>query len=249
MRNNRAVLLLTLLLSACGSLAQTEPALPYYSRLNSFGVFGEYSNNSSHILLGQAQNRKLLDFGGFYSRRLLLNHVIDWQYMLELRPIMLESDPLTHETLVVNQPPPPTTFTFINAFPQACHPLSETISGVSNGVPYSETVTVTCGQRQWTFGEGFSPIGFKLNFLPRRRLQPVFTGLGGYMFATKPIPVADAGSWNFTFQFGIGVEYYRSPTHSLRLEYRLHHISNDNTATENPGIDSQLFQLTYAFGR
>ncbi|MGC2163786.1 MAG: acyloxyacyl hydrolase [Silvibacterium sp.] len=245
----RSVALFALLLSAPVAFSQAQSSTSGYSRLNAFGIFGEYSNNSSHILLGTAQNRKLLDFGGFYTRRVLLNRVVDGQYMLELRPIMLESDPLWHETLTITAPPPGFTLPSNLAEAPACHPSSQTYSSVSNGVPFSETITITCGQRQWTFGEGFSPLGFKWNFLPRRRIQPVFTTLAGYMFSTKPIPVADAGSWNFTFEFGAGVEFYRSPTRSIRAEYRFHHISNNYTATVNPGIDSQLIQITYAFGR
>lgn len=249
MHRSRLVVLLALLLSLPAAFSQSKPHTSYYSRLNSFGIFGEYSNNSSHILLGLAQNRKLLDFGGFYSRRVFLNHIVDAQYMAELRPIMLESDPLVHETTTVTSPPPTETFSNDVAFAEACHPFSSTFSNVIRGVTYSDTETITCGRRQWTFGEGFSPIGVKANFRPHHRLQPVFTSLAGYMFATKPIPIADAGSWNFTFEIGAGFEYYRSASRSIRAEYRLHHISNAYTADSNPGIDSQMIQITYAFGR
>lgn len=248
MHRFRPVVLFTLLLSVPAAFSQARTQPFYYSRLNSFGLFGEYSNNSSHILLGIAQNRKLLDFGGFYSRRVLLNHIVEGDYLAEIRPVMFESDPLTHEAIQVTAPPPGYTLSTDFAQVPACHPSSHNYTGVSNGVPYSDTITITCGRRQWTFGEGFSPIGFKANLLPRHRLQPVFTALAGYMFATKPIPVADAGSWNFTFEAGAGIEFYRSATRSIRAEYRLHHISNDYTADDNPGIDSQMIQITYAFG-
>ena len=46
-----------------------------------------------------------------------------------------------------------------------------------------------------------------------------------------------------------GFEFYRSAKKSFRVEYRYHHISNDYTADQNPGIDNGLFQVTYAFGR
>jgi Lipid A 3-O-deacylase (PagL) len=45
------------------------------------------------------------------------------------------------------------------------------------------------------------------------------------------------------------VEIYQNKTRSIRVEYRYHHISNHDTATENPGIDSGLFQLSYSLGR
>lgn len=246
MHSSRLAALLALLLCASAAFSQAAPDHPYYSRLNTFGLFGEYSNDSSHILLGLSQNRKLLDVGGTYSRRVLLNRYIDGQYFAELRPIMFESDPVFHETVVRTSPPPATTLSIDLTAPQACHPSSASFGTVYQGVTYSETDTISC-RCQWTFGEGFSPLGFKLNLLPRHRIQPVFTALGGYMFATRPIPVADASSANFTFSLGAGFEWYRSATRSIRAEYRLHHLSNAGIA-DDPGIDSQLIQITYAFG-
>jgi hypothetical protein len=248
MRSSRSVALLALLLFAPIAFSQATPDHPYYSRLNSFGIFGEYSNDSSHILLGYSQNRKLLDFGGSYSRRVVLNRFLDGQYMLELDPVMLESDPFTTETTTVSAPPPTKTFPPISeTFPQACHPSTNTYSSVYQGVTYSDTVTISCGQRQWTFGEGFSPLGFKANLLPRHRIQPVLTVLGGYMFSIRSIPVSDASPANFTFSLGAGFEWHRSATRSIRTEYRYHHISNAGTSFD-PGIDNQLIQITYAFG-
>ena len=69
------------------------------------------------------------------------------------------------------------------------------------------------------------------------------------MYSTQPIPVPMAGSFNFTFDLGAGLEIFRNRHQSVRGEYRYHHISNHETATENPGIDNGLFQVTYAFGR
>lgn len=244
MHSSRLAALLALLCSSV-AFSQSAPDHPYYSRLNTFGLFGEYSNNSSHIALGLSQNRKLLDFGASYSRRVFLNRYIDGQYLAELTPIMFESDPIYHETIAYTSPPPARTFSNDLTLAQPCQPSSESFSTVYQGVTYSETDTITC-QRQWTFGEGFSPLGFKANLLPRRRIQPVVTLLGGYMFSTRPIPVADASSANFTFSVGAGFEWYRSANRSIRAEYRYNHISNAGIA-DNPGIDSQLVQITYAF--
>jgi hypothetical protein len=69
------------------------------------------------------------------------------------------------------------------------------------------------------------------------------------MYTTHPIPADNAGSFNFTFDIGAGIELYRTATRSMRVEYRFHHISNAYTAQFNPGIDSGVFQFTYAFGK
>jgi opacity protein-like surface antigen len=234
--------------ASSAALGQTSPERSYYSRLNTLGLFGAYSNDSSHILLGYAEQRKLLSFGVSYSRRLLFNNTVIWQYNGELLPVALESDPLTR---FVNVQTSPTTATYTGSEPYpmvSCTPVANTYSYTYNGVTYSGTQTEYCSGRRWTIGEGMSPVGMQWNFLPRRKAQPFVIGHGGYMYSTQAIPTVDAGSFNFTFDFGAGIELYRTPSRSIRAEYRYHHISNHNTAVYNPGIDSGLFQLTYAFG-
>jgi opacity protein-like surface antigen len=239
---------LTLATSAVGASAQAVPAVSsYYARTNTFSVFGAYSGDSSHILLGDAENRRLLNIGVAYGRKLLVNRMVNWQYNGELLPVALESDPVALYTYSWTSP---TVYsesgTAVLTTP--CIPGSGSFSTTDNGKTYSYSYTFTCS-RQWTIGEGMSPVGFQWNFRPRRKLQPFFIGHGGYMYSTQPIPVPQAGSFNFTFDLGAGFELYRSKTRSVRAEYRYHHISNHNTANQNPGIDNGLFQVTYSFGR
>jgi Lipid A 3-O-deacylase (PagL) len=225
----------------------TKDAL--YSRTNTFGVFAAYSGNSSHMLLGYAEKRRLLDLGLVYNRRLYENRSVNWQYSAEFLPVALESDPIA--SIVANQTSPTaTTFTTTYGPVVDCAPQTADYSVTTpNGVTYSGTETVLCSGRRWTMGEGMSPIGFQWNFVPRRKTQPFLIGHGGYMYSTQPIPVGDAGSFNFTFDLGAGIEIFQSRTKSIRGEIRYHHISNHGTATENPGIDNLLFQVTYAFGK
>jgi opacity protein-like surface antigen len=230
------------------AMGQTPPEVPLYSRVNTFGVFGAYSGDSSHMVLGYAQNRKLLDIGVAYNRRLRLGSIVSWQYSAELLPVALESDPVTH--YVLNQQTP-TPGVLVSDFRQvaACVANSASYSDtLPNGVTFSGTVTTTC-KRTWTVGEAFSPVGLQWNFRPRQRLQPVVIGHGGYMYSTQAIPTDDAGSFNFTFDLGAGLEFYLSNSRSIRADYRYHHISNHDTANDNPGIDNGIFQVTYAFGR
>jgi hypothetical protein len=202
------------------------------------------------MLMGVAANRKLLEFGAGYNRRLFLNRIVNWQYSGELLPVALESDPLATET--IHQTSPTVINTTYNQGAEAinCTPSTNSYDfTTSGGVTYMGTETFACSGRRWTIGEAMSPVGFQWNFLPRLKTQPFFIGHGGTMYSTQPIPVTEAGSFNFTFDLGAGVELYRSNTRSIRAEYRYHHISNHGTAMENPGIDNGLFQVSYAFGR
>ncbi len=245
-----ALILLTLASIPAAAQTQSPEASPFFARKNTFSVFSAYSNDSSHILLGNAENRKLLDFGVSYSHRLFVDRVVNWQYNGEFLPVALESDPQAMETIHQTEPTAETiTFNEGNEA-VTCTPQTSSFSFVNpNGVTYAGTETFFCSGRQWNIGEAISPIGFQWNFLPRRRLQPFFIGHGGYMYSAKPIPILEAGSFNFTFDLGMGVELFREKTRSIRAEYRYHHISNHGTANENPGIDNGLFQVTYSFGR
>ena len=56
-------LAVSIVVSGCAQLAiaQTEPANPIYSRLNTFGGFIAYSGTSSHMVLGYARNLSFWD--------------------------------------------------------------------------------------------------------------------------------------------------------------------------------------------
>ena len=245
---------MTLASLVTGAGAQAPDTSPFFARRNTFSIFGAYSNDSSHILMGNVANRKLLDLGAAYGRRLFVDRVVNWQYNGEILPVALESDPVQ----VTNAT---STYTFTNGMPSEteiqtynqptvgpCRVFTSTATyPIQNGT--LTTVSVNSCTRRWNIGEAISPVGFQWDFVPRRKLQPFFIGHGGYMYSTQPIPIRAAGSFNFTFDLGAGVELYRSNTRSIRAEFRYHHISNHGTAEENPGIDNGLFQVAYSFGR
>jgi opacity protein-like surface antigen len=238
--------------SAAHAQARAQATIegPAFARKNTFGFLAAYSPDSSHILLGYAERRKLLNIGVSYNRRLISGRRVSWQYDAELLPVALESDP---QTRVVIDQTAPVPATVVENEPTAtmvtCAPIITNESFVISGVTYNQTITQTCYGRQWTVGEGISPIGMRWNFLTTHRIQPVIAAHGGYMYSTHAIPIINAGSFNFTFDFGAGFEIYRTRSRSIRAEYRYHHISNKNTAFQNPGIDSGLIQFSYCFGR
>jgi opacity protein-like surface antigen len=221
-----------------------------FGRKNTYSAFLEYSNDSSHIILGGSPDRKFSGLGIQYERRLLANRAFVWRYAAGFRPLVLESDPTATLTVSIIAPPPAITVVEPTAAALQCIAGQRTFSGTDpfTGIHYSETVLTRCGRR-WTYAQGLSPAGTRINLLPHRRLQPTASFLAGYLLSAKKIPLDSAGSFNFTFEFGAGLEYYQSQSRSLRLEYQIQHFSNAYTAEANPGVDNGLFKLTYSFGR
>ena len=240
--------LVVLLIFGSSANAQIGDSRPI-SRRNTFGIYVEYSNDSSHMVLGIAENRKLVALGGSYALRLWRSHVGDLRYIVEARPVLMVSDPVLRDAETITFVPGATLSGTSTTEPvKACLPGTFQESEQLPGQAIYRTDTITC-DRRWVFAQGFSPVGFQYGFGPGRRLQPLLTSTAGYVFSTTPIPVANAGSFNFTFDMGVGLEWFRTKSQSIQFEYRYHHISNHFTADANPGIDNGVFKLTYTFGR
>src|SRR5262249_8097860 len=71
-----------------------SPIEPLYSFRRSWSLFSEYSPDSSHIFLGITHEREFFTLGGAFTQRLFLKRNAALSYMAEVRPIMLESDPV-----------------------------------------------------------------------------------------------------------------------------------------------------------
>lgn len=208
-------------------------------------VFGEYSPTSSRIVLGYARKRKLVGVGGSFAWRLINRHSFELAYLAEVRPLLMESDP----TLVSMSNAKLGTFRFVPPL-VVIDPINPILFSVIqvNGNTQSYPWTANYSRR-WTYTGGASPIGLKLNGFTHRRLQPEFIGNGGFLIAPRDIPIADSSSFNFTFEFGAGLQWYRIPSQSIQAEIRYHHLSNHDLGTNNPGVDSVLWKVTYSFGR
>jgi opacity protein-like surface antigen len=241
--------LAVLLILASEANAQSGDATSYGSK-NTFAAFVDYSNDSSHIVLGSAEGRKFTELGFQYERRLRSDRHFVWKYTAEFRPLIVESDLIVLETVVQTSPPPTQTTVFNAGASPQCRPSSENFSFINpmTGVLNVGTINIGCGRR-WTYAEGLSPLGTRINLLPHKRWQPTSSFLTGFLLSAKKIPIDTGGSFNFMFQFGAGVEYFRTSSQSIRLEYQIQHFSNANTAPTNYGVDNGLFKLTYTFGR
>jgi len=234
-----------------------------YDPVNEFSGFVEYANNSSHILIGQQRARKLLGVGGSYARRLRENHIVAWRWQFDVRPLVLLQNPLltTDETVTALGPP----ITQVPLGPGAYHfsvlQMDQCKSSSGTGYFYNDgtqgtppqpvesfTYTSVC-THPWTYGGAISPLGQTLNFLPHRRLQPYFAGNAGFVAFDKVTPSNNATMFNFSFEIGVGVQFFTRPGRAVTADFRYHHISNAYRGQENPGVDSALVKLSYGFGR
>jgi hypothetical protein len=102
--------------------------------------------------------------------------------------------------------------------------------------------------RDHTYGAGLSPIGLKLNF-SSHQLQPFASGSGGFLYFSKQVPVSGASQFNFTFDFGGGVEIVKDGRRGISIDYKYQHISNGYTSSINPGVDVQMVHVGYFIRR
>jgi hypothetical protein len=198
------------------------------------------------------------DFGFAYTRRVFRFKNATLGYHIELRPVLFESDPVqtTSYTITDSTGAPVTGIVTSDSNGEAevgaCRPSSGSepypykIRGEPSTLVYNYTITCP---RQWTYGQAFSPFGFRYSMRAQHRIQPFIVGTLGYMYTNRPVPVADAEAFNFVFDFGTGVELFRSKSKSISLEVRYHHFSNRDTAEANPGTDNVMYKISYSFGR
>ncbi len=251
----RLQLLFATLLCAAAAHAQTQPSAehPYYAPLNSVAIFGEYSNSSSHIILGDDRQRKFAGVSLAYQRAISATRWMAWTYSAEISPLLFESDPtIAGRTLTLTMNGQ--TQVYGGRFPQPV-PIEntklypdQTFSGTTlDGVPFTEVFHNDLEHR-WTYAPAVTPAGFSVHLLPKRRLQTFLESSAGFIVSRRDIPEFYTSAFNFTFSFGGGVEWFRDHRRSWTVEYRVQHMSNKDIGTLNPGLDSQFIRVGYRFG-
>ena len=106
--------------------------------------------------------------------------------------------------------------------------------------------------RQIVPGLGFSPIGFRLQWLSNRAIKPYLTAKGGLLIFDKKVLSSEATYLNFSLQSGIGVQARLTQRFGLRLGlFSDVHFSNGFIVPVNPGLDvmNANLGLSYHFSR
>jgi hypothetical protein len=131
----------------------------------------------------------------------------------------------------------------------------DAVPSASLSFPVFETVAtpplgfVTRKERRTITGAGLSPVGFQLNFRRRERVQPFAQASGGFLYFGERIPDGRGAQFNFTGDFGGGVQWKTGARRAWTVGYRYHHVSNGYRADVNPGFDSNLFYAGFSIFR
>ncbi|MBC7930321.1 MAG: acyloxyacyl hydrolase [Rubrivivax sp.] len=104
-------------------------------------------------------------------------------------------------------------------------------------------------RRKTITGAGLSPVGFQLNFRRRERIQPFAQASGGFLYFGERVPDERGAQFNFTADFGGGVQWKTGARRAWTVGYRYQHISNGYRADVNPGFDSNLFYVGFSIFR
>ncbi len=102
-------------------------------------------------------------------------------------------------------------------------------------------------------GFGGGPLAlFRYNFLAPGSVVPFVDAGGGIMITDFRLQDREDG-FDFTYQVGVGLQYFVSPSVAITTSARFDHISNAYITGNNLGINSILFQVGvssfFHFGR
>jgi hypothetical protein len=203
----------------------------------SCGISSTFAPDSSHILIGDAEQRRVWTAGLEYSRRLWGNGSLRLDYEGSVAPFFQERDPtLVAEYAIINGNRVTVPASGLRVVYANNDPVGG--GGFGNTIPLYPIYGSTK-----TYAFAISPIGARISGFSSHRLQPTFSTDLGMVFSSRDLPVDDSASVNFLFSFGPGVEILRG-NGAIRLEYLYRHMSNANSGDNNPGVDSGVFRLT-----
>jgi hypothetical protein len=98
-------------------------------------------------------------------------------------------------------------------------------------------------------GKGASPIGFEMDLPSLKRVQPLASISGGFIYFDQNVPRDGGARFNFSAAMGAGVRITIGRSIVSEAGYKYHHLSNDYRAAANPGFDSHLLLLGVSLQR
>jgi hypothetical protein len=92
-------------------------------------------------------------------------------------------------------------------------------------------------------GTGLTPFGFKMFLLRADKLRVYGSAGAGFLVFSSAVPVYNSRRFNFTFEYGGGVEVPYASGGAVTIGYKFHHLSNAFTVPTNPGLDANVIYV------
>jgi hypothetical protein len=106
-------------------------------------------------------------------------------------------------------------------------------------------------------GISLTPIVLRWDLSGGRRIMPFVQGAGGVIWTNHKFPPVGpypapghqgTSVWNFTPQFGVGMQYFLKPRRSITFNANAVHVSNASLGDANPGLNATVqFQIGYSW--
>jgi hypothetical protein len=205
----------------------------------SFGVFASYAPDSSHILIGSAEKRRVWTAGFEYGRTLASTQNFRFDYEGSIAPFFQEIDPtLIGGTSSFNG----YTSTFPIPAQRVAYVNNDPLGYVGGGGAPVPIYPIYGSEK--SYAVAISPLGGRVNALNRSAIQPTFSVDLGMVISARNLPIDNSASFNYLFSFGPGIELFYRTNASVRIEYLYRHMSNANSGNLNPGVDAGVFRVT-----
>ena len=104
------------------------------------------------------------------------------------------------------------------------------------------------GPKQMVYGAGLAPIGLRVDYDGFGWWRPYFATNVGFLMFTERVP-ATGTKFNYTWDFGLGSQFFVTDDQAISLGYDFKHISNAYSGQTNPGFDANIFYVGYSFFR
>lgn len=99
--------------------------------------------------------------------------------------------------------------------------------------------------RNIAYAFGFSPFGLEVAVPVAGRVSAYAATSAGMLIFTRSFPVRFAQQANFALEYGGGLMIRTGPSQWIQAGYKFHHLSNAYRAIVNPGLDANVFYLSY----
>jgi Lipid A 3-O-deacylase (PagL) len=206
----------------------------------SFGFSTTLSNDSSHILIGDSERRRIWSLGAEYSRLLRLTPRYRLDYQASIMPLYEETDPTIYGTAFTLGGQ---TFTTLQTPMRVVYAVRGPVGTIGSATsPNNPIIALTA--REDTYAAAITPLGARISALPRHRIQPSLALDLGFLVSQRDIPIEDSSQFNFMFTCGPGLDFITAPHASLRIEYLYRHTSNAGLGSQNPGVDQGVARVT-----